>query len=243
MSEQAVCSAVSLSAFLVERPVVVVACSLLTAWLFQHVWNALHVWYNLQLLYEHLFVTAPTIQLENLPKTVTQDKYEDSSELSRKRPKNNRIDSKKGFIQCFDPSTQEYLGEVPAMTAVDVERACGKASAAQDEWRKTTFAQRRQVLRTLQQYICANVATICRVAARDSGKPVVDAGLGEVLTTTEKIRTIVAAGELWLRPDYRNTGPMFLHKTARVEYVPLGVIAPIAPWNYPYVFLYYLNWC
>jgi Aldehyde dehydrogenase family len=137
-------------------------------------------------------------------------------------------------IQCYDPSTKQRLGQAVNMTPTQVHDALVQAKAAQVAWSKTTFRQRRLVLRTIQKYICAHVRDICRVSARDSGKPVVDAVLGEILTTCEKIRTICEMGELWLQPDYRPTGPMMMYKTAWVEYVPLGVIVAIAPWNYPF---------
>ena len=54
------------------------------------------------------------------------------------------------------------------------------------------------------------------------------------MTTCEKIRCINSLGELWLQKSYRPTGPMMVHKTAYVEYVPLGVLGVIAPWNYPF---------
>jgi len=37
-----------------------------------------------------------------------------------------------------------------------------------------------------------------------------------------------------LRPEDRETGILTVHKTARVEYHPLGVLGVIAPWNYPF---------
>jgi acyl-CoA reductase-like NAD-dependent aldehyde dehydrogenase len=144
-----------------------------------------------------------------------------------------RDPSRPGFIQCFDPSTKQRLGEVTAMTALEVHALCVKAARAQKSWAKTTFSERRKVLRTIQRYIVHHVEDICRVCARDSGKPKVDALLGEVMTTCEKIRCTNANGELWLRKSYRPTGPVMMHKTAYVEYVPLGVLGVIAPWNYP----------
>ena len=66
------------------------------------------------------------------------------------------------------------------------------------------------------------------------GKPKVDALLGEVMTTCEKIRCINFNGEEWLQPSYRPVGPMMAHKRAYVEYVPFGVLGVIAPWNYPF---------
>ncbi len=121
-----------------------------------------------------------------------------------------------GYIQCYDPSTKQRLGEVVAMTTKDVHQLCVKAAEAQTSWSKTSFTERRKVLRTIQKYIVHHVEDICRVCSRDSGKPKCDALLGEILTTCEKIR--------------RTTGPMMAHKTAYVEYMPLGVLGVIAPW-------------
>jgi acyl-CoA reductase-like NAD-dependent aldehyde dehydrogenase len=33
---------------------------------------------------------------------------------------------------------------------------------------------------------------------------------------------------------YRDSGLMNLHKTSRVEFVPVGVVGAIVPWNYPF---------
>ena len=72
--------------------------------------------------------------------------------------------------------------------------------------------ERRKVLRTIQKYIVHHIDEICRVCTRDSGKPKVDALLGEVLTTCEKIRCMNMNGELWLQPESRPTGPVMMHK-------------------------------
>jgi hypothetical protein len=178
------------------------------------------VWYHTKLLMEYFFVRVPLIDVEMSPEEALEDGVKGepcpSIDLVNKK--------RRGLIQCYDPSTHQFLGEVIAMTKEDVHELCERAAAAQKEWAKTTFAQRRQVLRTIQKYIVHHVEDICRVASRDSGKPKVDALLGEVLTTCEKIRTINQWGEVWLRPSVRPTGPLMMHKTPYVEYVPFGVI-------------------
>lgn len=71
------------------------------------------------------------------------------------------------------------------------------------------------------------------VAARDSGKPRVDAAFGEVMTTCEKLWWLIKEGEPVLAPEARSAGRMMFYKSARVEFHPVGVVGAIVPWNYP----------
>ena len=188
------------------------------------------VLYHTKLWIEYLTSSIPTIDVEMTPAEAEDDgvKGEPVADMQLLNAQDNTK------LNCFDPSTKQLIGHSKNMNAKEVNEILVKAKAAQKEWAKTTFAQRRMVLRTIQKYIVEHVEDICRVSARESGKPKVDAVMGEILTTCEKIRTICEWGEYWLRPDYRPTGPMMMHKSAWVEYVPLGVIVPIAPWNYPF---------
>lgn len=210
----------------------VLFATLVSAWLVTGKLHQLHVWYHLQVALEYYLTSIPLIQVEMTPAEADDDGLASDAPVVQTTVLQDP--AAKHMIQCHDPSTKQWLGQVPAMTPADVHELLVKAAAAQKEWAQTSFRQRRRVLRTIQKYIVHHVTDVCRVSTRDSGKPKVDALLGEVLTTCEKIRCVNAWGELWLRPDYRPTGPMFLHKSARVEYVPMGILAPIAPWNYPF---------
>ena len=53
-----------------------------------------------------------------------------------------------------------------------------------------------------------NTTQHCRVAAIDSGKPLVDAAFGEVMVTCEKLWWLVSEGERYLRPERRSAGYM-----------------------------------
>mmetsp|Transcript_5215 Transcript_5215/g.15175 ORF Transcript_5215/g.15175 Transcript_5215/m.15175 type:complete len:620 (+) Transcript_5215:175-2034(+) len=186
--------------------------------------------YHTKLWIEYLTTSVPTIVVPMTPEEAEDDGVQ--GDPVTEMPLLN--DSDKSLLNCYDPSTKQFIGHAKNMSAEEVNEILEKARAAQAEWKKTTFAERRMVLRTIQKYIVHHVEDICRVSARESGKPKVDAVMGEILTTCEKIRTICEWGEFWLRPDSRPTGPMMVHKSAWVEYVPLGVIVAIAPWNYPF---------
>ncbi|UCH28339.1 MAG: aldehyde dehydrogenase family protein, partial [Myxococcales bacterium] len=136
-------------------------------------------------------------------------------------------------IPCTDPATKEELGDVRVDAPEDVEAAVARAKAAQKEWRQSTFEERRDVLRRLMAHTVDNKDAICGDIQRDSGKTRENALMGEIWTTCEKFRWMIKNGEKHLRPERVSSG-LLLHKKARLEYHPLGVVAAITPWNYPY---------
>jgi len=140
-----------------------------------------------------------------------------------------------GFVQCYDKATAERLGEVPDMTADQVEECVIKAKKAQKTWAKTSFKTRRYFLKLLLKYTVDEKDIICRTCIRDTGKSKMDALLGEIIPTTEKLRWMIEHGEQVLQPEYRyGQGLLSIHKKAHIEYRPLPVLAVFAPNNYPY---------
>ncbi|KAG0685025.1 Meiotic Sister-Chromatid recombination aldehyde dehydrogenase [Kluyveromyces marxianus] len=142
-----------------------------------------------------------------------------------------------GMIQSYCPATGQFLGSFKSMTESDIDNVINAASAAQVEWAKTSYKERLQVLLSLKYYILENQEAIARVACRDSGKTMLDASMGEILVTLEKIEWIMKHGEKALKPSKR-PGPtnffMKWYKGAEVRYEPLGVVGAIVSWNYPF---------
>lgn len=137
-------------------------------------------------------------------------------------------------VQCYEPATMKYLGYFPALKPDEVKERVLQSRKAQKIWAKSSFKQRRQFLRILLKYIIEHQELICEVSSRDTGKTLVDASLGEIMTTCEKITWLLAEGERWLRPEYRSSGRSMFHKTSKVEFHPLGVVGAIVSWNYPF---------
>ncbi|KAL2149915.1 hypothetical protein VTH82DRAFT_7591 [Thermothelomyces myriococcoides] len=137
-------------------------------------------------------------------------------------------------IQCYAPATGQFLGLVNPSTTNAIDRAVEQAQAAQKKWAATSFRERRAVLRSMLQYVLDNQDEICRVACLDSGKTMVDAQLGEVLVTVEKLQWTIKHGEKALRPSRRPTNLLMAYKRNTVRYEPLGVVAALVSWNYPF---------
>ncbi|KAM0283482.1 hypothetical protein ACHAQH_002433 [Verticillium albo-atrum] len=137
-------------------------------------------------------------------------------------------------IQCYAPATGQFLGLINPSTPDSIDRALDTAHAAQAKWRATSFQARRNVLRTMLQHILDNQEAICRAACLDSGKTMVDAQMGEILVTAEKLMWTLKHGEKALRPSRRPTNFLMAYKKNEVRYEPLGVVAALVSWNYPF---------
>ncbi|PWW78831.1 ALDH-like protein [Tuber magnatum] len=107
-------------------------------------------------------------------------------------------------IQCYCPATGRLLGRVKPAYPEDIDKAIAKSAAAQEEWAKTSFDERKRVLRSLLKYVLVNQDTIITAACLDSGKTRIDAALGEILVVVEKIKWVLNNGEKALGPERRN---------------------------------------
>jgi acyl-CoA reductase-like NAD-dependent aldehyde dehydrogenase len=84
------------------------------------------------------------------------------------------------------------------------------------------------------QHVLDNQEMICKVACLNSGKNMVDAQMGEILVTAEKLQWTIKHGERALAPSRRPTNLLLSHKRNIVIYEPLGVVAALVSWNYPF---------
>ncbi|WPG97979.1 aldehyde dehydrogenase [Acrodontium crateriforme] len=137
-------------------------------------------------------------------------------------------------IQSYAPATGQLLAVLNPSTPSGIDRIINKATDAQRSWAATSFAQRRQVLKTLLKYVLENQDVIVRAACLDSGKTRVDALFGEVLVTVEKLKWTIDHGERALTPERRPTNLLMFYKHNQVRYEPLGVVSACVSWNYPF---------
>jgi acyl-CoA reductase-like NAD-dependent aldehyde dehydrogenase len=136
-------------------------------------------------------------------------------------------------IVCRNPATGDLLGEVPVMDPDEVRARLGRARQAQAAWATTSFAERRRVLGRLLELVLAKADQICRNISLESGKTLQNAMMGEIWPVCEKLRWTIREGERHLRPERVSSG-LLVHKVATIEYLPLGVVGVICPWNFPF---------
>jgi len=135
-------------------------------------------------------------------------------------------------VKIVDPATSAVIAEVAEDAAAAVKRKYLRARAAQPAWAATPVRKRLEAIRAFRERIVAMRETLARTLTREVGKPIrqsrneldgllvrIDFFLAEAahVLREEKVH-VDAAGKL----------------EERISHEPLGVIANISAWNYPY---------
>jgi len=59
-------------------------------------------------------------------------------------------------VYLWDPATLDFFGEVPAMSAEEVNSIVASARIAQQKWKESSFETRKLLMRTMLRYITEN---------------------------------------------------------------------------------------
>ncbi|QYB00244.1 aldehyde dehydrogenase (plasmid) [Rhodococcus sp. USK10] len=137
-----------------------------------------------------------------------------------------------GRITVTSPSTEEVIGSCPEASRADIDRAATAAREAFDDptgWSRWSPQERADALERFALALDARAeATACAVSSQN-GMPIRTAQNVEAVTPPLLLRYYggLAASQKEERRDAMFGG------TTIVQRVPIGVVAAIAPWNFP----------
>src|SRR5438093_6267362 len=132
-------------------------------------------------------------------------------------------------MEVLNPSTGETIAEVPRASAEDVDRAVQAAKKALPEWLETTPGERAELLLKLADAINEHAEELAELESRNVGKPLSYAR-DEMPVCSDNIRFFAGAARTL---DGRAAGEYMRGYTSMIRREPLGIVAGIAPWNYP----------
>lgn len=136
--------------------------------------------------------------------------------------------------ETFDvqnPATRTVIARAPRAQAGDVERAVRAAAVAFTAWRKVPARERGRMLLRIADAIEANVESIARTLALETGNALRTQSRPEVKASAEFFRYF---GGLCGEAKGESTAPT----TATLNYSlrePLGVVGAVIPWNSPII--------
>lgn len=140
-----------------------------------------------------------------------------------------------GKIASLNPATGEILREFAATGADDVDAAVARARAAQAGWSELGVRRRIGILRDFQRLLLEKKSEIACAITKESGKPLVEALVSEVLVVLDGARFCIDNAYAFLQPEAVPHGNLAMKtKSGRIMREPYGVIGIISPWNYPF---------
>jgi aminomuconate-semialdehyde/2-hydroxymuconate-6-semialdehyde dehydrogenase len=134
-------------------------------------------------------------------------------------------------FDSVDPWAREPWADVALGTAEDASDAVAAARRAFDEgpWPRMGHAERGALLHRLADLVEEHSDELARADSRDMGKPVADAAGKDVPRTAQNFRFFADHARLATAEAY----PMDTGHHAYARFEPAGVVAAIAPWNFP----------
>jgi acyl-CoA reductase-like NAD-dependent aldehyde dehydrogenase len=147
---------------------------------------------------------------------------------------NGRAVSSANGFESKNPATGEVLGLVPNSSAEQVAQAVAAARAAQPGWAARPDVERKALTMKVAEVIKGNADYLAEWVTREQGKPLGGVGPDQV----PGARFELWGCEVWTQVPASLDLPVevvFEDATRRdeVHRKPFGVIAAIAPWNWP----------
>jgi betaine-aldehyde dehydrogenase len=146
------------------------------------------------------------------------------------------VDSASGeTLEIENPANGQVIASVPASAAEDVDRAVDAAETAFQSWKNTTPQDRSLLLLKIADALEARSDELGRLESANAGKPV-GAAIDEMTVCVDLFRFFAGAARI---PEGLAATEYLAGHTSFIRRDPIGVVASIAPWNYP---LYMATW-
>ena len=134
-------------------------------------------------------------------------------------------------LRTISPIDGSVVVERPLHTSAAMDRALARAVTAQKSWRTLPLEERQQRVTSFVERMLAWRDELAEEISRQMGRPLSQSP-GELRGFEERARAMIEQAPEGLRSHRPAPKPGF---TRFIERVPLGVVAVIAPWNYPYL--------
>lgn len=138
------------------------------------------------------------------------------------------------LLPVRNPATGEVLREIPMTPSVDLDSVFKRAAAAQAQWATLSVEKRAAALLNLRERLIERVDELSELISNENGKPRFEAMTNEIFASIELCTYFAKKGPELLRDEKIPMGLM-KHRASYLNYWPLGVIAVITPWNYPFL--------
>lgn len=134
-------------------------------------------------------------------------------------------------LKIINPATEELIREINEDAKQTLEEKFQLLSNAQSEWERTSLRTRIEILEKFSSLLEKNINQLASTLTSEVGKPL-QQSRNEINGARTRIKWLCSNAEKYLA-DELITDEKGLQE--KISYEPLGVIANISAWNYPYL--------
>jgi acyl-CoA reductase-like NAD-dependent aldehyde dehydrogenase len=138
------------------------------------------------------------------------------------------------MLRIINPATEEVVQELEDDTAGSIHAKVEATRRAQPSWQRVPLAKRSEAIRRFGEALAAERERLAGILTAEMGKPIVQSR-NELTAMADRIAFFLETTPAAIGDDVvlrSVSGGTSLEE--RIRYEPLGVIANISAWNYPY---------
>jgi acyl-CoA reductase-like NAD-dependent aldehyde dehydrogenase len=132
-------------------------------------------------------------------------------------------------IEVHNPATLERLDSVPSCGEADINAAVAAARAAQKAWWRTSGVEKAELLHDIATRIRTKQRAIATIMTHETGKPLIES-IDCVKWVAEAFDFFAEVGRY---AQGHTVAPGAEHQVNFIRKEPFGVVACIAPFNFP----------
>ena len=132
-------------------------------------------------------------------------------------------------IESINPATGQFRRAYPELSGSALEEKLALAARLFPEWRRSTFAERAELLGRAAGILDAEKSRFGELMTEEMGKPI-RAATAEAEKCARVCRYYAGEGERYLAPAAVQTAA----RRSFVRFDPLGPVLAVMPWNFPF---------
>jgi acyl-CoA reductase-like NAD-dependent aldehyde dehydrogenase len=135
-------------------------------------------------------------------------------------------------MRIINPATDQLLHELEDDDAATIGEKFARARAAQSAWAATSLEQRLAILRRFRELVVSRTPALAEVLTAEVGKPIRQA--------ENELRGLLGRVDFFLEHVALELADELVQDESaggveeRIAHEPLGVLANVSAWNYPY---------
>ncbi len=137
--------------------------------------------------------------------------------------------------KVYAPATGELIMEYEETPAIQAADMMERAKSAFWGWSALSVRERVSYIKNLREAVVEDIDAIAELIAKDVGKVRTDALVADIMPSLDAMLHVEKHAEKTLRSQKVKTPFLLMGKKSMVEYMPMGTVLVISPWNYPFL--------